>query len=773
MNKNLLPLLLIAFLGSLSIHAQPITQACSSPQWLGADFCDFTCVNCMIDGFTGTNAVGPPTNQIYCGQITVHNPVWLAFVAGSEEINLEVIPFNCNNFQGLQLAVFEQCNDMPIGCHPGSSMGALPLQFVYDQYIPGKTYYLMIDGYAQDICEFTIHVLSGSVFPPPPGNATMPNGPSSLCIGMTGHYSIPPVPGAGFYHWIAPPGAKINGLSNEEYINAPEGEEVDIQFSNIGGQVCVIAGSVCTTETAPSCKNVQVVPVAITNLAPVTVNFNDLPYVWPQDGITTLTNPGVFILTDFNVSYIGCDSIVRQTITVNPPGNGFVTGTLFIDANNNGIRDAGEIPFSNPSVIKSSSGELSNSGLDGVYAFNNLSPGDTIFPMITLPGFHVNPAFHVVQQGVWNGYDFAITNLANAYDLAVSLSTTSIRPGFSSLLTLVCQNNGLQAVNNAMVSLTLPDPLGYQAATVNPFSAIGNVYTWNLGTMSPGEITIIKVQVYTPEWVQLGTIKEFTAVIKPDQQDANPVNNVYTLSQVIVGSFDPNDKQVNPAYVTPGMINNGQPFEYNIRFQNTGNYQADFVRVIDTLGNMVDPASFRFIASSHPCTWTMRGHGVVEFLFENINLPDSSSNEVESHGFVTFSVKPKSGLPLGTVIENYCDIYFDFNPPVRTNTAGTQVVYFVPGEGLGESGAFRARPNPAVFYTRFEWKSPAPAPGRIRLFNVTGLPVLEIPIAEGSQYIFTDVGNLVPGLYFAVFESGTKVMTTKLVIVSLVPLDGN
>jgi hypothetical protein len=43
--------------------------------------------------------------------------------------------------------------------------------------------------------------------------------------------------------------------------------------------------------------------------------------------------------------------------------------------------------------------------------------------------------------------------------------------------------------------------------------------------------------------------------------------------------------------------------------------------------------------------------------FTEINLPEN--NEAESHGFVTYRIQPISGT---------ASIFFDFNPPIITNT---------------------------------------------------------------------------------------------------------
>jgi hypothetical protein len=48
-----------------------------------------------------------------------------------------------------------------------------------------------------------------------------------------------------------------------------------------------------------------------------------------------------------------------------------------------------------------------------------------------------------------------------------------------------------------------------------------------------------------------------------------------------------------------------------------------------------------------------------------------------SHGFVSFRVAPRAGLPEGTVIENTAGIVFDQNSPVITNTVRNTLTYGV------------------------------------------------------------------------------------------------
>lgn len=139
--------------------------------------------------------------------------------------------------------------------------------------------------------------------------------------------------------------------------------------------------------------------------------------------------------------------------------------------------------------------------------------------------------------------------------------------------------------------------------------------------------------------------------------------------QANIGSYDPNDKIGYPnGACAAHYIEPNQDIEYRIRFQNTGTDTAFTVVVKDTLPLSLDPAGLVLGASSHPFDFDLSGDGVATFTFNNILLPDSTTNEQASHGFVRFSIPQKPDNQIGTIIENTAAIYFDFNDPVATNT---------------------------------------------------------------------------------------------------------
>lgn len=136
-----------------------------------------------------------------------------------------------------------------------------------------------------------------------------------------------------------------------------------------------------------------------------------------------------------------------------------------------------------------------------------------------------------------------------------------------------------------------------------------------------------------------------------------------------LGSYDPNDKQGFPAgYRDEHLIAPNTPIEYKIRFQNTGTDTAFTVVVFDTLSTLLDPATLRTGAYSHPYQLDILDGHILKFTFNHILLPDSTTNEPASHGFVQFKIDQQPDVAIGSMIYNDAAIYFDFNDPVITNT---------------------------------------------------------------------------------------------------------
>jgi len=220
-----------------------------------------------------------------------------------------------------------------------------------------------------------------------------------------------------------------------------------------------------------------------------------------------------------------------------------------------------------------------------------------------------------------------------------------------------------------------------------------------------------------------------------------------------IGAYDPNDKRGFPAgYGQEHFIEEGQELEYHIRFQNTGTDTAFTVVINDRLSEALDLTSIRPGTSSHPYTFSIAEDRQVRFRFDNILLPDSTTNLSESIGFVKFKINQVGALPIGTKIENQAAIYFDFNEAILTNTTlHTIGKDFIPLANVPEppaQGTVTVMPNPSPGPVQFRF-SDAVA-GELTLFDALGRHCFSA-VVEGEAFDFSGE-NLSEGLYFYQFK---------------------
>lgn len=261
--------------------------------------------------------------------------------------------------------------------------------------------------------------------------------------------------------------------------------------------------------------------------------------------------------------------------------------------------------------------------------------------------------------------------------------------------------------------------------------------------------------------VALGQTLRFHASVTPDDPDLHPTDNDFVLETIVVGSYDPNDKQVWPGpIITPEQVAAGESLHYTIRFQNTGTYLAERVRLIDTLDAHLDLSTLEVIGASHIYTWRVLGGHVLEILFDNIQLPDSNSNQAVSHGFFSFSIQAKRNLPLGTLLSNKAYIYFDFNTPIITNTVVTEMAIVTSIGGPTNSLLhLRVNPNPAA--THFTVQLPN-AGGALAMFDGNGKLLRWLPACP--EKIEIDIHDLPTGVYFLRWQKGVTRASESVVV---------
>ncbi|MEA1873322.1 MAG: T9SS type A sorting domain-containing protein [Bacteroidota bacterium] len=218
--------------------------------------------------------------------------------------------------------------------------------------------------------------------------------------------------------------------------------------------------------------------------------------------------------------------------------------------------------------------------------------------------------------------------------------------------------------------------------------------------------------------------------------------------QEVFNSYDPNDKSVIPQGIASGhFIDSTQVLEYKIRFQNTGTALAQRVIIIDDISNYLNIESFQPLSASHNYSIDFPNASSIRWTFNDINLPDSNTNEVESHGYVKFKIHQNQGNQINTEITNQAKIYFDYNLPIITNevfnTIGDMSHVFTSDEIL-ESDQFSTYPNPASNFVHFSSNENIQ---RIELYDTNGR-IIQIFTNVNQTKVKLSVSNYAAGLYY-------------------------
>lgn len=345
-----------------------------------------------------------------------------------------------------------------------------------------------------------------------------------------------------------------------------------------------------------------------------------------------------------------------------------VSGHVHLDLDGNGVQDTGEPDAANMTVSIMPSGNLTGTDANGNYTIG-LPIGEYMVSLVD--GFHpaslVAPLEVPVQLpelGISiTGVDFRIVPPPPPPpDLSITFGTDPVppRPGFQHTLSFRVGVDSYSGPTTVTISI---DPLASIITTSFPTTSITNNVITAEG-LAPG--TLYGVQLQLAPSVPLSTVLQHAASIDQPLEDTIPENNSQTVQRTVVGSYDPNDKQVFPQRLTPEEAATDTVLEYLVRFQNTGTYLAERVVITDTLSADLRWDTFRFLESSHPCHWYV-SEGVAHFVFNDIMLPDSNANEPESHGHVRFKIRPRVGMVVGESVTNIANIYFDFNEPVITD----------------------------------------------------------------------------------------------------------
>jgi hypothetical protein len=602
--------------------------------------------------------------------------------------------------------------------------------------------------------------------------------------------------------------------SNPPFTYAWSNGSTASQLNNVpvGGYSCVISDAVGCSVTkyvsvyAQSPVHIGLAPTAASCkftadgsvVAAATGGSSPYAYHWSNgqtgSNATGLLTGNVWVTaTDAN----GCSSSDHVFVSYNAANNSCyctIAGKVYQDANSNCTIDGGENGIQNIMIHCIGAG-YTFTDANGNYSFQVPTGTYTLTESVNshypLAACQSNAMVTGVtaSSGCTTTVNFA-NNMVIQHDLHIITTSYPYNapiPGNPYYQRVIIQNDGTVAEGNIQVAYTNDGQLGSMTTSPALFTqqdAINypNWYSIQSGfaNLAPGTADVINLSYNTPTNIPLNTVVNFydsTAQATPVNTnwllDESPWNNVQNYQQTVIGSFDPNFKEVSPkGSGTQGYIaTRDSVLDYVIHFQNEGTFYAQNISVVDTLDSSLDWSTLRPGYSDHHYTATVSETGVVTFKFANINLPwKSQYGDVMSSGMVAYTIKTKHNLAQGTQIKNKAAIYFDFNAPVITNTTLNtlnDLLSSVEEKAVIENGDVTLFPNPTATVLNVVINSKVNNTAVVNVLDLSGkvLKTKQASVNEGKTMLQEDVSELPSGIYFVQVKCNESMVTKKLVII--------
>ena len=444
------------------------------------------------------------------------------------------------------------------------------------------------------------------------------------------------------------------------------------------------------------------------------------------------------------LTYTGCVYQYPVRISDRSPNCATLSGTVHFETDEDCVQDGLELGMPNQLIRVTPGPYYGVSGPDGSYHVA-VPDGNFMVDQMNPDAVQVCPVGVPVPFSVGvNGsatVDFA-DSLLTPFNARLHLWNAYSRVGFPFEYRMTIANDNGYVGENIVVSLDFDPIFSFISGTPGITSNTPGQIEWSFPNLAPFEQrSVVALLQVPPDPALLGNYYTATATISSSTSEGVLTDNMGSITHRVISSYDPNDKQAFTSSRTSDEMylkDVDAYIDYLIRFQNTGNDTAFTVVVTDTISPLLDLGSLQILGASHPYIPSIESGNVLRFQFDDILLPDSNVNEVASHGMVAFRLKPMEEVSIGSYIDNAADIYFDFNEPVRTNTARLEVSVSTNLSELARP-ELRLAPVPTSDQLTLQFDGVLTAIG---IYSTDGRLVEQLP---GSRTI--DVSHLPVGLY--------------------------
>ncbi len=404
-----------------------------------SDVCASAVPICDLNGYCGaTNGWYTPDNAnlavnlggAFCGASgSIENNSWIKFIPNATTANINIAVQNCSSpTQGLQAGIYStpNCSAFTLLTCQSQAVYAPVMTLSYGSFVPGNTYYIMIDGFAGNACDYTVSASSGVAV------STINISSPTICNGQSTNLTAVAAGSSPSYTWST----------------GPNTAGITVSPALTTAYTATIASGFCT-EIITKTITVNPLPTANAGTAPASITCANPTqalsgsgggtYVWSGTGIVSggaTANPVVNQAGPFSLvvtSGAGCTSTNVSTVSVP------INTVLPIPS----ISSATVLNCSNPSI------NLTGTPGSGVtYAWTGpgiVSGGATATPLINAGGT----------------YSMTVTSTANG----CSAGTSTVIAAPNTTLTNSPSTSGSVTCVNMLINLSTPN-VG------------GQTYTW-------------------------------------------------------------------------------------------------------------------------------------------------------------------------------------------------------------------------------------------------------------------------------------------------------
>lgn len=506
-------------------------------------------------------------------------------------------------------------------------------------------------------------------------------GPTSICVGGT--TTLSPSTGG---TWVSA-NAGVATVNNTGIVTGVALGTATFAFTSNATGCTAILQPALIVETKPQVQ-------LFTN---DTLCVYDIGYCIPSTGgnwassntsVVTITNGGVFTALNpgtaslfYTQTNAGCISdplklVVLPEGACTENGQKWVHVTCFADLNGDGIyAPPVEYPLNNTSLQISGHPITYFTNINGESLFSLDTGNYTLTALLPYGDWEENPI--IKNFDLYNNTELFIgfAPLTGTASAIAQQSVGIIRCNQYTNMNVSVMNVGSAPIDGR---IKIKHEMRSMVKNFNPslLAMTDSTIIWQIDQLLPGQVFKPSYQARIPNPNSNNDSLHFTISVYDDNDSLLYTEN---LAYLIRCSYDPNDLQVRPDRIgEENLTLRTEALTYQVRFQNTGNDTAFYVRIDDVLHKDIDRRSLMLIDASHKGRMILCSNDTLCYIMDTIQLVDDKTSYVGSQGYVVFTAKTQFDITEGTIVTNQADIFFDSNAPVITNKVQNTIVTALP-----------------------------------------------------------------------------------------------